>query len=394
MSASSVIFQANVSTVQSKTNSRFVVLDMLRGIAMLLMALDHAAYFSRSGIAAESYDCIKPELESWPHILSGILTNIATPIFYVLAGSSVAFFEASRRNRGWTEWQITRFLLVRAVVLFLLDALLVVGVYQSPPTLSVLSAVGVALVMLAFLRRLPVWVVTLVGFILIVVVFPTGLYLMAGIVQEMGLAEFSTQYPLLKLLFLQNTSVFPPVQYPILGWPPLGLVGYVFGRLLINRKITLSFKIGWLGVAGLGIWFILRLVRGYGNFLPYQSDWEPVYFIIQNKQPPSLVYILFYLSLALLILAALLRFQRLILPTVIGHILTVFGQTALFFYAAHLLIYGLIIPRILPSQTVFVGRGLIRCYLAFVLGILILYPLCIGYRKLKRTHPNSVLRFL
>lgn len=79
--AALIIAQPENLAVQNKTSSRLIVLDMLRGIAMLLMALDHAAFFSLTGMTAESYNGIKPKLETWPHILSGLLTNIATPIF-------------------------------------------------------------------------------------------------------------------------------------------------------------------------------------------------------------------------------------------------------------------------------------------------------------------------
>ncbi len=137
--------------------------------------------------------------------------------------------------------------------LVLLDVFLEMVVYQTQPALSVLSAVGVALVMLAFFRLLPLWAVALLGFVLIVIVFPMGLYLLAELVQEMGMTDFASSHPILKALFLYNTTLFPPVQYPIWGWPTLGLVGYVFGLLLVAHKITLSMKLGWLAVAGLGL---------------------------------------------------------------------------------------------------------------------------------------------
>lgn len=65
----------------------------------------------------------------------------------------------------------------------------------------------------------------------------------------------------------------------------------------------------------------------------------------------------------------------------------------LFFYTVHLLVYSQVITRILP-RTILSGEGLLRGYLAFGLGIIILYPLCIGYRRLRRAYPNSILQLL
>ena len=105
-------------TLQSDTKketSRLVVIDMFRGVAMLLMALDHSAYFANTGVTAESYGNVRPVLESWPHVLTGLLQRTWLPgYFFMLAGTSVSFFERSRRKQGWTEWQITRYLLIRA----------------------------------------------------------------------------------------------------------------------------------------------------------------------------------------------------------------------------------------------------------------------------------------
>ena len=89
---------------------------MLRGVAMLLMALDHSSYFAQFDVTAETYDGVRPILGSWPHVVTGLVTNLASNIFFTLAGVSVAFFEESRRRRGWSEWMITRFLVTRALV--------------------------------------------------------------------------------------------------------------------------------------------------------------------------------------------------------------------------------------------------------------------------------------
>lgn len=366
-------------------SERWVVIDYLRGIAMLLMALDHSTYFAKSDMIAESYDGFRPMLGTLPHTLLGLITNIASGTFFALAGVSIGFLEASRRKRGWTEWKICRFLLIRAAIIFILDRTLVSYAFDVPPTFDVLSAMAFCLVILAFVRLLPLRVVGILAI---------STFLLYPIL--VNLFPYNPQQPLsaiTTILFQWHPNEFPFVEFPLFGRLSLVLGGYVIGRLLQERK--LSINLSWLWAAGIGITiaFILRLLGGYGNFLPFQHDWPLIYFFIENKQPPSVVFLLWNLSLSTILLVVLNQFRDKIFNTFIQYVMRVFGQTALFFYVVHLFLYGRIISRIVPP-TFLLHLGLMRAFLEFVVGIIILFPLCLGYRHLRQRYPNSILHYL
>jgi hypothetical protein len=71
--------------------------------------------------------------------------------------------------------------------------------------------------------------------------------------------------------------------------------------------------------------------------------------------------------------------------------LLVFGQTALFFYVLHFLVLG-------GSAIILAGGmnlgGLEETYLAAIATLFVLYPVCIGFRRLKRKYPNSLLQYI
>lgn len=362
---------------------RYLAIDMLRGIAMLCMALDHAAYFARTEFVAESFNSIRPTIESWPHMITGFITNIASGIFFTLAGTSVAFFEKSRRKQGWSEWDISRFLLTRALILVVLDQLINHLVYAMDFAVTVLTAIAFCLAVIAFARRLPLPVIAAVGLGLLLV-YPL-------VVAQFPYDPAQPPPDLIKALFLFGMDAPPFVEFPAMGWLGLVLLGYVWGRLLLAGKTVISPRLLWVALGGFVAFFVLRLLGGYGNMLPYQSDWPWFYFFIENKQPPSLTYLLFNLSVAVVILVGIRLVERPLARSAPGWALTVLGQTSLFFFVAHLFLYAFVLAVLIPPTSL-QGMGIVRGYLISGLGVLILIPVCAGYRRLRRRY--SILSYL
>lgn len=373
---------AAAASAQTKTD-RYIAIDMLRGVAMLAMALDHAAYFARTEFVAESFNGVRPTIESWPHMLTGFITNIASGIFFTLAGTSVAFFEKSRRKQGWSEGRITRFLLTRGLILVVLDQLINRLIYQMDFAVTVLTTIAFCLAVVAFARRLPLTAIAAAGM---------GLLLVYPLI----VAQFPydpTQPPpdWVKVLFLFGMDTPPFVEFPAMGWLGLVLLGYVWGRLLLAGKTTISPRLLWVALAGFVAFFVLRLLGGYGNLLPYQPDWPWFYFFIENKQPPSLTYLLLNLSVAVVILVAIKLVERPLARSALGWALIALGQTSLFFFVAHLFLYAFVLVVLIPPTSL-QGMGIVRGYLISGLGVLILIPVCAGYRRLRRRY--SVLSYL
>src|SRR5258705_2329640 len=110
---------------QAQASARLAVVDALRGVAILLMALDHSAFFSHVSVQAEHNSDYPTVLGAWGYVVTGLLTNIAAPTFWLLSGASIALLADSSRRRRGSEWAATRFLLIRAGLLVVLDLTLV-----------------------------------------------------------------------------------------------------------------------------------------------------------------------------------------------------------------------------------------------------------------------------
>jgi uncharacterized membrane protein len=376
----------NFNASEGVRKDRIAVIDMLRGVAMMLMALSHSAEFAHSEYGAESYGRMMPVVSSLPRVLVGFLTDTASGIFFTLTGASIAFFENSRRKQGWTEWQITRFFLIRAAILVAFDVLIsAVAWRQLPLTFDVLSAIAFAVVVLAFVRLLPLRVIA-------------GLSVLLFFTYPLLVNQFpydtSQPLPMVTSILVQFGREGPVhVEFPALGRLSLVLMGYVMGRLLLEKKVSLASAthVLGLGFAFLLTAFILRLIGGYGNFTPYQPGMPFVDFFIESKQPPSIVFLLFNIAKGLAILALLQAFATSLQHNLLGRSLVILGQTALFFYAAHLLLFSLVIGPLLPTTFL---PAFIRGWLEWALGMLILIPACALYLRLRRNHPQSLLQYL
>ncbi len=366
-------------------SQRIVLLDMLRGLALLLMALDHAFFMAHSPILAEGYGGSLPFMSSVIHIIIGLLTNVASGVFFVLAGLSVALYEANRRQRGQSEGSITRYFLVRAALLVVIDMTVATTMWQQPPSIDVLSCIAFALVVLMIVRHWRTRWIALLGAALFVVypllVVPFGTYNPAYPLTMIGTV----------LLNYYHSFTFE-VEFPLLSRLSIVLGGYVVGRLLAQKRLTISARWLWVAAAALVGWLVLRLNAGYGEFMPFHIGQAWPYLFIMNKQPPDSSFLLFNLALGIIMLVALYAVQAFIEPTRAGRWLVLLGQTSLFFYITHLLVYG-IISRLVPTTFLYhysLARGLIE----YLVGLVILLPLTACYHRLRRKYPDSVLRYI
>ena len=371
--------------VAEAVSTRIVVLDQLRGIAMILMALEHVAYFANVKLQAESFGGVRPDLPPLPNVLVGMLTHQASGIFFTLVGTSIAYFEASRRRRSWTEWQISSFLVTRALILLVLDQVVGLFGWKHSLTFDVLSAIGFSLILLSILRLLPLRVIAVTAIVLFLL-YPL-------LVQAFPYRPDQPHTILLSILLDYKAGGVPRVEFAALSRLSLVLIGFVGGHWLQQRKFAISARLIWIALAGLIIAFVLRLLGGYGNFLPYQPNWSPIYFFIENKQPPSIVFLLSNFSIALIWLVALNAWQRHI-NDVVREVLTVFGQSSLFFYTAHVFIYRYVGTQLIPQTFLSGGNGLGRAFFDCALGLTILYPACLVYRHLRQKYPCSIIAFL
>jgi uncharacterized membrane protein len=184
------------------------------------------------------------------------------------------------------------------------------------------------------------------------------------------------------------------IKYPVMPWLAIMILGWVFGRHLIRfaagqSKVS-GKKVLWVsGAAGLVIFAVVRTIGGYGDMFLHRADnsWEQWLHI--SKYPPSITY--YSLELGILFLClALLRTIEVRIGVRENGVFYVFGQTAMFFYLVHRLVFEVL-------ATYFGLRGfdgLGATYGAAAVMLLVLYPTCLWYRRVKAAHSSSVLRYL
>jgi hypothetical protein len=130
---------------------------------------------------------------------------------------------------------------------------------------------------------------------------------------------------------------------------------------------------------------------------PLQSSQTPwINFFIESKHPPSLTFHLFNMAWAIVLLVVVKLLEDRLKNTFIGWSLTTLGQTALFFFVAHMLLYSgaarLLGETVRIPSTWFGGHNLPPLFLELALSMVILVPLCAIYRNLRRTY--SILSYL
>lgn len=371
------------NTESTAPSERLIVIDMLRGVAMVLMALDHSLSMANYVPLAESYNGLRPDLGPPSIVFLGLVTNISSGIFFILAGTSIAFFAASRRRRGWTETEITRFFLTRAAILFALDLVIEPLAWAGPVAVDVLTSLAFCIAVLAFARLLPLKTLALAAGAMFL--------LYPALVSALQVATTQDSNWFIQIMLAYHPDHPPHVEFPLLSRLSLVLFGAVWGKLLLEKKTSITGGLIWVGFGSLLLAIVIRLIGGFGNGLPYDPNWPIVYFLIDDKQPPSIFFLLFNFSVAVFVLVWLNRHQVRLVQMKIGHVLMLFGQTALFFFVVHLLLYKVMLFTYKHEiEPLSFGSSLF----IFVLGLVIMTLFCTIYRDLKRKHPNSIFQYL
>ncbi len=377
------------SAVQSgaTASARLTPIDTLRGVAMMGMALDHAAHFVGVSLQAETYGGQAAQLPTWPYWTAGLFTNLAAPIFWTLSGVSAYLYATARERRGESQAAITRFFLIRAAVLIVLDLTVCSWFWRgNGPYLHVLLSIGTGLALLSLLRLLGTRVVLAVG-------LATLLLYQAFLGPIAAQFSQSTSFPAAFLLGY-STQTTPAVEFSILGWSGLLAVGYGLGPWFTTQRAQSARSWLAIGAGMLILWLGLRLTGSFGDLVAFRQG-DPLYtLVILGKTPPAFTYIAFNLGIASLLFAVFWALRAHLVREPMRW-LTVVGQVALFFYVGHIVVYALLATAA-PAGW-FDGNplpALIPALLFWLAGLGLLVPLSAAYRRLKRARPQSMLRYL
>ncbi len=378
---------------RSVTPTRVESIDLLRGVVMVLMVLDHCRdFFGDARIVPENLSATTPAL-----FFTRWVTHLCAPTFCLLAGTSAALWGAGR-SRG----ELSRHLVTRGLwLIFLEQTWDNVFVYFTYPHFLfgvVLWALGWSMIVLAGLIYLPRAVI---GGIAVATI--AGHNLLDGVQAAPGL-------PTLLWGFLHAAGMqFLPggipilLGYPLIPWFAVMAAGYALAPLFSRPSEQRRPVLFALGFGAIAAFLILRWLNIYGDPRPWEVQRDPMYtlmsFLNCTKQPPSLLFLLMTLGVAFLALAAFDRGagRR-------GAPLRLIGQVPLFFYlmqwpVAHGLAVIVAMIRGYPIGWMFqfppfqcpagYGDNLLVVYLSWVVTLVLLYYLTRWYWARKRRRRAS-----
>ena len=389
------------SSTSRAATPRVQVIDVVQGLAMVIMALDHIRDFW-------SPTTVRPEDVAQASVLlffTRWITHFCAPTFVFLAGTSVFLYQQKQADRG----AVSRFLLTRGLWLVVLEMVVMNFVLQwgtyNLLLLTVIWALGWSMVLLAGLIWLPRWLIG--AFALVVILGHNALPIIQTVTAANLLPALIHNSPFL----FQLTPRLPVlVAYTILPWAAVMAAGYVIGPWFLALQPTRSRLLRWAGASALLLFAVLRYRNGYGDPSPWVGQPRgQLYSVLSvlnvTKSPPSLLYLSLTLGVALLLLSVAEG-----LPARLRGWLSVFGKVPMFYYLLH---FSLISLGTLfwtwaafgkPYNLAFAPPGeplpaayqpsLLRVYVVWVVVVLLLYWPCRWYQGYKQRNTHWWLSYL
>ena len=316
----------------SVASARLVNIDALRGFVMVLMLLDHLRetwfvnYMVTDPIDATT---ILPAIG-----FARFVASFCAPIFVALTGLGVYLYSINHTVEETTSYLLKRGFLLIAIELVYLSPLYW-GIAPQPTFwLQVIWCIGLCMIALALLMRLPR--PALIAFGLILVCFH-------NLLDPIKLTQGDTLFPLWAILHQRDVIDLPlgfvaKTTYPILPW--LGVISLGFGiGSWFRPEIQPETRERWLLLLGFGMiaaFILLRLLNVYGDKPWFVVEGDPlrtfISFISMTKYPPSLLFLLPTLGGGALLLVL---FERINTSRMVAA-MAVFGGAPMFFYLLHL----------------------------------------------------------
>jgi uncharacterized membrane protein len=360
--------------------SRIQSIDALRGLVMIVMALDHTRDFFH--FDAFVHDPLDLRYAPVDLFYTRWITHFCAPTFIFLTGLSAYLYGLKT-----TKNQLSKFLLTRGLWLILLELTVMhfgwlFAARLNTIILQVIWAIGISMVFLSFMVRLPYMVVLIMG---LTIVF------LHNLADNVHFTEGTFANDIWILIHQQGGfslagSLYVYVLYPIL--PYLGLIccGYAFGKLFSpetepqKRKMTLLF----MGAGCILLFIVLRYSNFYGDPHRWEHQIAPRYTVLSflncNKYPVSLLFALMTLGPSILFLYFFDGIQNRLTKA-----LTTIGKVPMFYYICHLYLIHTI-ASLTGSQNMLHLWGV---YLIWIGVVIILYFPCLWYGKYKSGHPEK-----
>ncbi len=389
--------------MQLTKSTRIESIDILRGLVMVIMALDH----TRDYFHLNAFTSVDPEnLATTTPILffTRFITHFCAPVFIFLAGTSAFLYGQKRTKNQLAKFLITRGLWLVFVEIFVMNMIWWFDVTYSFINLQVIWAIGISMIVLGIVIYLPKKVLLFLGLLIVI-----GHNALDGIVMKGQSLESILWY------LLHQSNGFPLsadryvwFTYPVLPWIGVIILGYCFG-VFYAKGFNIQLRKKWLlylGVGSVVLFFILRATNVYGNATPWEAQKDLSTTILSffklTKYPPSLDFLLITLGPAFLFLLGIEKVKN-----KVTNFFLVFGKVPFFYYLVHVFVIhlaavvGLLITskdwkvmiftkdNFFQGQTAGYGYSLWVVYLVWIGVVFLLYPICKKYMTYKTSNKDK-----
>lgn len=397
----------NASPLQQYKAYRIDSIDLLRGLVMIIMALDHTRDFFHK--PAWSDDPLNLATTTPILYFTRWITHLCAPIFVFLAGTG-AFFQSRRKSKK----ELSLFLIKRGVWLLIVEIIIInfafsFDIHYSLIGLQTIWSIGISMIILGLMVLLPFPVILVTG-TLIVLGHNLLDFIEAGRITPIGWWYSFIHQPGFYKLWDGHSLL---ILYPFLPWAGLMMLGFCFGKLFLKYEGAQRKKMLILLGIGLLVFFaILRATNLYGDAQHWTTQKNGVYsflsFMNLVKYPPSLLYMCAIIGIGMIILAFMGNIKNGLTRFII-----VYGRVPFLYYILHFFLIHLVssalylarghsiaegiapkggfLPNFLdPAE----GYSLFIVYFIWICVVLVLYPVCKWFSEYKMKHKDWWLSYI
>ncbi len=373
---------------------------MLRGLVMVIMALDHVRdYFHYDAFFFDPSDITKTNVALF---WTRFVTHFCAPVFVFLAGTSAFFVGQRRDKKSLASWLLKRGVWLVVAELTIIKLAWMFKLDYTTTLLQVIWVLGISMIFLAGFIYLPKKLTIVVSVLVILGHNLLDSYAPTGAVAS-GVWTFLHVF---NIVSFGDFQIF--VGYPMIPWIFVMPLGYYFGELY-KSSVSQEYRLKKLWQLGLGLtllFFVLRFINVYGD--PY--FWAPqetlgltiASFFNITKYPPSLMYLLITIGPSILFLAVAEKWQGAFTQKFVT-----IGRVPMFFYIVHIYVIHLFavfaalatgfsfsdmvidLWITLQPQLQGYGFGLGIVYLIWIVLTIALYPICSWYDAYKTSNRDK-----
>ena len=363
---------------------------------MIIMALDHV----RDLLHTTSLTQDPTDLQTTTPILffTRWITYLCAPAFVFLSGISAYIAYQNRKDHTASK----RLLLQRGLWLILLELVFVnfvlwFDVHFRIIFLQVIAAIGFGFILLSFLLKIKARWLALIAIIIIAI----HQLLATALISGNNYLDVITGILFRRSVFVPTPGFMFLVAYPWIPWFGIMLLGFSFGSWFTTNAATRRKSLLLAGFTALVIFFVFRIVNGYGDPAPWSGQKNSMYtmlsFINVSKYPPSLIYIALFTGITLVLLCLFERGRSWLMD-----VLSVYGKVPMFYYILHLVFIRIALFVVVFAQGYSMndlsfapfqfgrapgsGIGLTGVYIVWLVIVILLYPLCKWYAGYKANH--------